>query len=250
MIKIECLSCFYGRYHAVKNISATFNDGEITAVIGPNGCGKSTLLSACCGQIVSTSGEILINNTLITEMSRTEIAQNVALLPQFRLVPDITVETLVLHGRFPWIGYPRIYSNEDREIAKQAMKRLGIHEKSNLLLSLLSGGERQRAYIAMLLTQNTQNIILDEPATYLDIVHQLELEKILVELKKEGKCIVTVMHNIGNAIEFADKIAVMTNGRLLALGSPQEIIKSNAIEQAFNVSIKKREQYDFFLNTY
>ena len=245
MIEVKELSGGYPGIEVVHDISLSFPDGQITAVIGPNGCGKSTLLNLCCGQLHQTRGEVLADGKSLSILSRTDIARTIALLPQSRTIPDITVGALVLHGRFPWLGYPRVYREEDKAAAENAMTRTGIQEKSHKLLARLSGGERQKAYLAMLLAQDTGHILLDEPTTYLDINHQLQLFSLLTELKQEGKCVIAVLHDLGTALEIADRVAVMREGRLLTAGTPEQVILSGAIEAAFGVKIGRREQYAF-----
>lgn len=245
MIELKGLTGGYGKQNVIREVSLTFPDGSITALIGPNGCGKSTLLEFCRGQLRPLRGEVLVDGRSMAALSRTEVARRVGLLPQGRTVPDITVGALVLHGRFPWLDYPRVYRAEDRAAAEQAMARVGILDKRHRLLARLSGGERQRAYLAMLLAQNTGAVLLDEPTTYLDIGHQLELLTLLKELRQEGRCVVTVLHDLGMALEAADQVAVLKDGRLLTAGTPEAVVASGAVEQAFGVRIGRGQQYQF-----
>ncbi|MCX7657044.1 MAG: ABC transporter ATP-binding protein [Oscillospiraceae bacterium] len=247
MIEINHLFGGYSSFEVVKNVSLTFPNGQISVVIGPNGSGKSTLFKICCGNLSPKKGHVIIDGKDIKGLSRNECAKKIAIFSQYRSIPDITVERLVLHGRFPWLGYPRIYGADDINTAKKAMERTGILEKSKSLISHLSGGERQKAYLAMLLTQNTDNILFDEPSTYLDISCTLELLKILSELKNEGKCIAAIFHDLGTALKIADKIAVIKDGEILIDAAPKEVINSGAIEKAFNVGIKLSRQYEFYI---
>ncbi len=245
MIELKNLSGGYGPFEAVHDVSLIFPNGQITALIGPNGCGKSTLLNLCCGQLQPQKGEVWVDGEPLCTLSRTDTARKIALLPQSRTVPDITVGSLVLHGRFPWLDYPRIYRAEDKTAAEGAMRRAGILDKSHKLLARLSGGERQKAYLAMLLAQNTGTVFLDEPTTYLDIARQLELLTLLAELKREGKCVVAVLHDLGMALDIADRVAVMKDGRLLIAGTPEQVVASGFIEDAFGVRLQRREQIGF-----
>jgi iron complex transport system ATP-binding protein len=245
MIEINHLFGGYSSFEVVKDVSLAFPDGQISVLIGPNGSGKSTLFSMCCGMIPPKKGDIFIDGKSLKEFSRKECAKKIAMLSQYRAIPDMTAERLVLHGRFPWLGYPRVYCKDDITIAQNAMERTGILEKSKSLLSHLSGGERQKAYLAMLLAQNANNILFDEPSTYLDISCTLELLKILLELKNEGKCIAAIFHDLGAALKIADKIAVIKDGKILIDAAPKEVIKSGAIEEAFNVRLKLSRQYEF-----
>lgn len=245
MIELKNVSGGYGRKPVVRDISLTFPDGKITALIGPNGCGKSTLLKLCCKALRHMEGEVLLDGNPLSSLLPKDIAQKVALLPQSRTVPDITVGSLVLHGRFPWLGHPRVYQAEDKAIAKKAMEQAGILDKRNTLLNQLSGGERQKVYLAMLLAQDTCNVVMDEPTTYLDIGRQLELYELMKTLKKEGKCVTAVLHDLETALEIADLIAVMKDGRLLAAGSPEKILASGALEKAFEVRIEHSTRIKF-----
>ena len=167
-------------------MSVAFEKGRLTSVIGVNGCGKSTLLKAVLGIQPISGGEISIDGQTLGNMSRNEIARKFAYLPQGKNTPDMTVEQMVLHGRFPHLDYPRRYTKHDREIAVSAMKQAGVAAHAHKPLYTLSGGMRQNAYIAMALAQCTDYILLDEPTTYLDIAHQLELMKTLRKLSDEG----------------------------------------------------------------
>jgi iron complex transport system ATP-binding protein len=247
MLELINLSGGYGGSDVVRNVSTRFLKGKITAVIGQNGCGKSTLLKLTCGHITKRTGEILLGGRKIDDLSRTEIAQNISYLPQARTIPDITVEALILHGRFPWLGYPRVYTANDRELAEAAMERVGVIRHRKKLIANLSGGERQKAYIAMLLAQDTEIILLDEPTTYLDIKHQLELLELLVELKSEGRTIVIVLHDLNLAASYADHAAVMKAGELLAVDTPANIFGSGIIEQAFGVKAQVEQRYGFMV---
>lgn len=247
MIELRDICSEYGGTEILRNVSLTFPDRQITVLIGPNGCGKSTLMKLCCGQMRPTMGELFVDGQYLFDLSRTNIAKKIALLSQNRTVPDITVGMLVLHGRFPWLGYPRVYRTQDEAAAKNAMARVGILEHRHKTLTQLSGGERQKAYLAMLLTQDSSNILLDEPTTYLDVAHQLELLALLKELKREGKCVVAVLHDLGAALDIADQIAVIKDGCLLAAGTPEDVIHSGAVEKAFGVCITYGERIKFTL---
>lgn len=241
MLELKNISGGYGNAEIIHNVSAVFNDGKINVIIGANGCGKSTLLSMCNGSLRPDQGEILADGENILNLSRKKAAQKISLLPQGRIIPEITVERLVLHGRFPWLGYPRVYRAEDRAIAEDAMKQADIIKKRQSPLRKLSGGERQKAYLAMLLAQNTTNVLLDEPATYLDIAHQLELLKIIKTLKNNNKCVIAVLHDLSQAFEIADRIFVMRGGEIIAADTPQNIFETGAAEEAFGVKLARKE---------
>ncbi|MCL2398649.1 MAG: ABC transporter ATP-binding protein [Defluviitaleaceae bacterium] len=237
MIEFKSVSVGYKNIDVIQNMSINFPNGKITVLIGSNGCGKSTLLSAALGRLRLSLGEICVDGNNLLTLPRKKAAQKISLLPQSRTIPDITVEAFVLHGRFPWLGYPRVYRVEDKVIVKKAMERVNIIEKRHELLAHLSGGERQKAYLAMLLAQNTSNILLDEPTTYLDIAHQLELLELMKKFKNDNKCVIAVLHDLDMAFEIADQIAVLKNGSLLKIGTPKEVFASKAVEEAFGVKI-------------
>ena len=202
MLELNRISAGYGKQTVLNDVSAFFEKGKLTSIIGVNGCGKSTLLKAILGILSLSSGEIFIDGENLLTISRNEIAKKIAYLSQGKNIPDMTVEQMVLHGRFPYLSYPRRYSSHDREVAIKAMEIVGVAEFAHKPLYSLSGGMRQNAYIAMALAQDTDYILLDEPTTYLDIAHQLELMRILRKLADSGKGIVTVMHNLTIAFDF------------------------------------------------
>lgn len=245
MIETRNLSGGYHRQTVVSNVSMALSNGKITVLAGPNGCGKSTLMRLCCGQLPAGDGEILVDGQPLNSLSRTQIARAVAYLPQSRSAPDITVDALVLHGRFPWLGYPRVYREEDRAAALHAMRQTGIADKRRKLIAELSGGERQKAYLAMVLAQGTKTVLLDEPTTYLDVAHQLELLELLSLLKSEGKAVGVVLHDLNMALDCADTLAVMKDGALLSCASAQETLSRGTLEQAFGVRLRAKQQYSF-----
>ena len=244
MIEIRNLSAGYGAKTVLCNVSAKFEAGKLTSIVGVNGCGKSTLLKAILGILPPSDGEILIDGTPLAKMSRNEIAKRVAYLSQGMAVPDMTVGQLVLHGRFPYLSYPRHYKAADREIAREAMEAVGIAELAEAPLSSLSGGMRQNAYIAMALAQDTDHILLDEPTTYLDIRHQLELMNLLKKLAEKGKSIVTVMHDLPLAFDFSDEIAVLDKGQIIAQSPPAELCGNPVLPEIFGIRINRIEGKD------
>ena len=237
MIELNALSAGYGKQTVLKNVSADIQKGTLTGIIGVNGCGKSTLLKAMLG-LLPSSGDISIDGRKLTAMSRKEIAQKVAYLSQGKTTPDMTVEQLVLHGRFPHLSYPRQYAKEDHEIAFSAMEQMGVADLASKPLHTLSGGMRQNAYIAMALAQGTDYILLDEPTTYLDIGHQLALMQTLRKLASSGKGIVAVMHDLPMAFTYSDRILLLDEGQIICSGTPQEICQAPYIQKIFGVSLE------------
>ena len=239
MIELKNVSAGYDGKTVVKDASLTFEPGKITVLAGPNGCGKSTLLKSIVGIVPHTTGEILINEISTKEMNTKQVAKEVAYLAQNKKAPDISVMKMVLHGRFAHLNYPRKYRAQDIEISRNAISWAGLEAESETMVSKLSGGMQQKVYIAMALAQDTEVILMDEPTTYLDVAHQLRLMEMVKNLAKEGKTIVMVLHDLSQAMQIADKIIVMKDGRIISKGSPEEVYKNRSLETAFGVKIEK-----------
>lgn len=237
MLEIQNLCSGYGEREVLHDISLTARAGQVTVIVGPNGCGKSTLLKTICGIQPVTAGQVLLDDEKLLALPRNLLAQRTAYLAQSRQVPDITVERLVLHGRFPYLGYPRRYRSEDYASARSAMERMDIEDLADMPLQKLSGGQRQKAYIAMVLTQNTPVVLMDEPTTYLDIRHQLQLMEQTVAMAKQGRTVVMILHDLANAFAYADWMILMEDGNVVAEGTPEEIYVSGAAERVFGVQI-------------
>ena len=242
MLEIKNVTAGYGKQPVLNGVNATFEKGKLTSIIGVNGCGKSTLLKVMLGILPITDGIVEIDGRALSSLKRNEIAQRIAYLSQGKNTPDMTVMQMVLHGRFPYLSYPRRYTSRDREIAFSAMEKVGIADLAEKPLYSLSGGMRQNAYIAMALAQDTDYILLDEPTTYLDIAHQLDLMRILRELANSGKGIVTVMHDLPLAFDFSDTLAVINNGTIATQVTPGEIIDSHITQDIFGVKIKQTQE--------
>ena len=231
----------YGGADVVKGISLRFQPGEVTVLAGPNGCGKSTLLRAAARLLPLSGGQVLVDGADTAGWSSRTFARQAALLPQSRPMPEITVEALVLHGRFPYLGYPRRYGPADRAAARSAMERAGVLELADRNVARLSGGQRQKVYLAMALAQDTPVLLLDEPTTFLDIGCQLELARLMRETAAEGKAVVMVLHDLNLALGCAHRVAVMEEGRLRAWGTPAEIYAGGALEEVFGVRVHRVE---------
>ena len=228
MLKLQHLSAGYGEKTVLHDVSITFPPGSFTAILGVNGSGKSTLLKAAAGLIPLQGGEVLAGEPR---------ARHIAYLPQSRRLPELTAYRLVLHGRFPWLGWPRHYREEDHAAAKAAMERLGIAEFADTPLPQLSGGTRQKCYLAMALAQEAPTILLDEPTSFLDPAHQLRFLEICRSLAAEGRAVAAVLHDLPLALRFADRVAVLDGGRLIALGTPDEIMSTDILQKTFGVQI-------------
>jgi ABC-type cobalamin/Fe3+-siderophores transport system ATPase subunit len=198
------------------------------------------------------SGDFLLRGKNIFDMTNKETAKVISYLPQNRDIPNIRVYDLVMHGRFPYLGFPRIPANEDKLKVREALYTLGIEKYRNKNIRELSGGQRQKVYIAMVLAQDTDVVFLDEPTTYLDINHQLEILEIVKNLKKMGKTVVMVIHDLNSALTFSDMVCLMDKGEVVIYDKPQAIYESGKIEEIFNVkchevgaSDKYEKQYIF-----
>ena len=239
MIQIKNLSAGYGGKAVVKNVSLDFLPGEVLALLGPNGSGKSTLLKAALGLLQAMEGEVLYDGTEIRRMKRKEIAQKAAFLTQSRNTPSIQALRMVLHGRFPYLSYPRRYCKQDYAIARRAMDATGSREHENTDVTCLSGGQRQSVYLAMALAQETQTVFMDEPTTYLDINRRFQIMQTAHTLAKEGRAVVLVLHDLPLALREADRIAVFEQGVLLCCDKPEAVFESGVTERVFGVGVHR-----------
>lgn len=239
MLKLQNISSGYGKKQILHGICTDIKKGTFTSIIGPNGCGKSTLLKTAIGILPLMDGRITLEGMDLRTLSPGEIAKKAAYLPQGKSLPEMTVEQLVLHGRFPHLRYPRRYSQRDREIAHSALEQVNLRHLADHPLSALSGGMRQTAYIAMALAQDTDFILMDEPTAYLDIANRFALMDILKALAAEGKGIAAVLHDIPLAMEYSNSILVMDGGIAVASGTPEEIYASGIIDRVFGVHLEK-----------
>lgn len=237
MLEIKNLCTGYSEKEVLHGVSFTAEAGKITAVIGPNGCGKSTLLKSLCGIIDAVNGDIYLDGESIIALPQNLKAQKISYLAQGRQVPDITVQRLVLHGRFPYLSYPRRYRKDDYLIAEKVMEQLQLTDLADTAMSRLSGGQQQRAYFAMALAQDTDVVLLDEPTTYLDISNQLQVMQQAKALAESGKHIIMVIHDLSHAMETADKIVLMDNGCIKAVGTAEEVYNSGLMDSIFGVKI-------------
>lgn len=241
MLEIKELYGGYGAKTVLQGITMTAHAGEITVILGPNGCGKSTLLKTVCGILPATAGQVQLDGEQVLGLPANQIAQKIAYLAQNRQIPDITVGRLVLHGRFPYLSYPRRYRQEDYRTAQQVMEQMGISDLAQQPLSQLSGGQQQKAYIAMALAQDTSVILLDEPTTFLDVSHQMQLLRQARDLAQAGKHVIMILHDLPHALECADRVVLMDSGRVVIEGTVQQVYASGALEQVFSVRFSRVE---------
>lgn len=237
MLEARNLSAGYPGRAVLTGVSLAARPGRVLALLGPNGCGKSTLLRTMAGLLPPLGGEVLLDGR--RDYSPRQAAQRVAYLPQSRTAPNITVRRLVLHGRFPYLSYPRRYGREDYEAVDRALAAADALDLADRPLPELSGGQRQKAYLAMALAQETEAILMDEPTTFLDIRHQLEVLALVRRLAGEGRAVALVLHDLCLALTMADDAAVLGEGRLLALGEPEEIYQSGILARVMGVSLDR-----------
>jgi ABC-type cobalamin/Fe3+-siderophores transport system ATPase subunit len=254
MIKLHNITAGYNRVEIIKNINMDFEEGSITSIIGKNGCGKTTLLRTASNLLKPFRGEITIGGQDISRIPNKELAKKVSFLPQFRTVPNITVHNLVMHGRYPYLGFSRTPQRRDKEIVKKAIEHMSLDNLINKNVHELSGGQRQKVYLAMILAQDTDIIFLDEPTTYLDINHQLEILEVIKNLKHMGKTIIMVLHDLNSALSCSDRICLMDRGEIVIHDTPQAVFESREIDRIFKITSSRVstededvKQYIFYL---
>ncbi|MCF2720485.1 ABC transporter ATP-binding protein [Paenibacillus sp. UKAQ_18] len=237
MVEVRNVSKRYGNKNVVDQVSVTVPKGTITSFIGPNGAGKSTLLSMISRLTDSDEGEILIDGQTVSLTKSEELARKISILKQTNDVNiRLTVKELVSFGRFPY-SKGRLNS-EDRKMVEQSMAYMGLEDMKDKHIDLLSGGQRQRAFIAMILAQDTEYILLDEPLNNLDMKHSVQIMKTLRGLVDDlGKTILVVLHDINFASCYSDYIVGMKDGRLLKQGTADEMIDSQVLKNLYDMDI-------------
>ena len=239
MIELLDVSAGYGGVPILEHVTLSFPEGSVTALLGPNGCGKSTLLKTALGLLPRLAGRILYDGTDLDTLSPREIARRAAYLCQSRNVPSITAERMVLHGRVPYLSYPRRYRREDRDAVQEALRMTGSLDLAGRPMGELSGGQRQKIYLSMALAQDTPAILMDEPTTYLDVHHQLEFMETAGDLARSGKAVVMVLHDLGLALRYAGRVAVLTPGGCVRAGTPEEIFSAGVLDRVFGVNVRR-----------
>ena len=238
MIRGEKLSFNYkGEKNIINDLNIDIKEGEITTIIGPNGSGKSTLLSLLCALNKSKTGHVYLGDINMNNLKYKDIAKILATVHQQNSVPkDIKVEELVAYGRYPHKGYFKSNNKEDKNIIKWALECTGLDDLKHKGVMNLSGGERQRAFISMALAQKPKILFLDEPTTYLDLAHQLEILNLLKELNENhGTTIVMVIHELNNAARFADYMIGMKAGKIACQGTAYEVMTKENLKELFNI---------------
>jgi len=242
MIEIKGLSKFFGKKPVVEDVSVTIESGKITSFIGPNGAGKSTLLSMVSRLLDSDTGEVLLDKKDVKKLKSQDFAKRVAILKQSNFINvRLTIRELVSFGRYPY-SKGRL-TDEDNAKVDEALSYMNLTEIQHKFLDELSGGQKQRAFISMVIAQDTEYILLDEPLNNLDMKHSVQIMKILRKLVDElGKTVVIVLHDINFASVYSDRIVALKNGRLVKDGPTSEIINTNSLREVYDMTIPVQEQ--------
>lgn len=240
MVELHGISFAYpGQGQLLDGVSLRFPENKITAILGPNGSGKSTLLKVACRLLKPSHGRVTLSGQDIAKLRPRELAKQVALLSQSNQPPEIPVRDLVVYGRYPHQRYGHGLTRQDEEIVERAMAQVKITESRDHLVSRLSGGQQQRAYIAMALAQDTPVVFLDEPTTCLDVHICFEIMELVRSLHEAGKTVIMVLHDLSLALEYADHVILMDQGRIAAQGSPQEIISAGVLDEVFHIRTRQ-----------
>ncbi len=241
MIALKDLTVGYHGEALLSQVNLEFPQGQVTVLLGPNGCGKSTLLKTVLGLLPPLGGEILYDGEPISSLSGGAVARKAAYMAQNHTVPSIVAQRMVLHGRFPYLSFPRKYRKEDHEAVRRALETAGGLDLSNRPMQELSGGQRQKVYLAMALAQETGTILMDEPTTWLDIRHQLEVMATARALAESGRAVGLVSHDLCLALRTADRVAVLVQGGLQLAAPPEEAFASGVLDLAFGVRVRRVE---------
>jgi iron complex transport system ATP-binding protein len=237
ILKAQHLSVSYKDHCVLEDISFEIEKGKIYSIIGPNGCGKTTLMKTISRNIKPKVGKVLLNDQNIFKTNTKIVSQKMAVLSQNNnSIADVTVKNLVHYGRYSHQKWWESTNDGDKEIIEWALDKTGLTAYANRKVNTLSGGERQRAWIAMAIAQKPEILLLDEPTTYLDICHQLEIMTLIKRLNQEENItIVMVLHDINHAARYSDKLIVIHDRKIVQIGDPWEVLESNVLHDVFRV---------------
>ena len=236
-LRAESVTVGYGDRPVVHDLTLGIPDGRVTTIVGPNGCGKSTLLRTMARLLRPVRGDVLLDGVPMSATPTREVARRLALLPQSPVAPDgLLVRDLVGRGRHPHQRWFRQWSTEDEAVVEEALAMTGTGDLRDRPLDQLSGGQRQRAWIAMTLAQDTDLLLLDEPTTYLDLAHQVEVLDLVVRLNRErGRTVVMVLHDLNLAARYSDLVVAMSAGRVACTGGPAEVFTPQRLLEVFGL---------------
>ncbi|MCZ4498293.1 MAG: cobalamin transporter ATPase [Marmoricola sp.] len=233
----------YGDKPVVRDLDLDLLDGAVTTVIGPNGCGKSTLLRALGRLLKPSAGEVMLDGTRIDRLATKKVASQLALLPQTPIAPEgLIVRDLVARGRHPHQSWLRQWSADDEDVVEETLRWTSIEDLADSAVDELSGGQRQRAWIAMALAQQTGLVLLDEPTTYLDLSHQIEVLDLVRMLNRDrGATVVMVLHDLNLAARYSDQLVAMKDGRIVASGKPEDVVTTDLLREVFRLEAQVLE---------
>ncbi len=234
------ISLAYDGLPILNHLNLVIPYGQITALVGPNGCGKSTLLRGLARLLKPRTGSVYLNGADIKRLSTLAVAQQLGILPQGPVAPEgLTVRDLVAQGRYPYQSWWQSWSADDERSVQTALLTTDLSEIANRRVDTLSGGQRQRAWIAMILAQDTKILLLDEPTTFLDLAHQVDVLELLWELNQtKGRTIVMVLHDLNQACRYADHLVALRNGEVMASGTPALVMTEEMVHQVFGLECR------------
>ncbi|KQS66565.1 ABC transporter ATP-binding protein [Modestobacter sp. Leaf380] len=230
----------YGEHVVVDSLDLELTDGSFTAIVGPNGCGKSTLLRALGRLLRPSSGQVVLDGRPIAKTPTREVARVLGLLPQTPIAPEgLTVADLVARGRHPHQSWLRQWSRDDEAVVAEALSWTDMTDLADRPVDALSGGQRQRAWISMALAQGTDLLLLDEPTTYLDLSHQIDVLELVARLHAErGRTVAVVLHDLNLAARYAQRLIAMKDGVMVASGTPAEVLTEQLLDEVFDLEAR------------
>ncbi|PVD10342.1 ABC transporter ATP-binding protein [Streptomyces sp. CS147] len=229
----------YGDRTVIDQLDVAIPSGVITTIIGPNGCGKSTLLRTLTRLLKPTGGTVVLDGEDIGTLRTKDVAKKLGLLPQAPVAPEgLTVADLVARGRHPHQSWLRQWSSDDADVVRRALAMTGVADLADRTVDSLSGGQRQRVWISMTLAQGTDLLLLDEPTTYLDLAHAIDVLDLVDDLHESGCTVVMVLHDLNLATRYSDNLVVMRGGAVLAQGHPRDVITAELLHEAFGLRAK------------
>lgn len=239
-LRADAVTLGYDGRVIAEDLTVAIPDGSFTVIVGANGCGKSTLLRGLARLLRPRAGAVLLDGQAIGRYSSKEVARRIGLLPQSQAAPDgITVADLVARGRYPHQSLLRQWSHDDEEAVREALEATDVADLAHRVVDELSGGQRQRVWLAMVLAQRTDILLLDEPTTYLDIAHQVEVLDLCEQLRAErGHTLVAVLHDLNLACRYATHLVAMKDGAVVAEGDPAEVITAELVEQVYGLACR------------
>ncbi len=235
-LRAEGLTLAYEQRVVAEGLGVEIPDGSFTVIVGPNACGKSTLLRSLARLLKPKAGTVFLDDAPIASLHGKEVARRLGLLPQSPITPDgITVADLVARGRYPYQGLLRQWSRADERAVAEAMDAVGVSDLAGRVVDELSGGQRQRVWLALVLAQQTPIMLLDEPTTFLDIAHQIEVLDLCSRLHEEGRTLVAVLHDLNHACRYATHLVAMRGGAIIDQGRPEEVVTADLVERVFGL---------------